>query len=1160
MYSSNNLGNTKDSNDSNLEHPVKPALNKLNNKRKKTISDLQLSFELFRRKLNESERNSNMMAVEDNMNMGLSCQSNEKLHQHAEPVKKVSNDIKLIWLQSALSFIKNDHHTTLKFPTISVDETDFIQAILNKDCEPDFDGRFSALYLSIKEALTIYKTKYVFALNTIFKSEKTIKLELEKIPKNNKLKFAKMSEKNTEVKMSGKKVKKNRKLITDKMGILNAVPMHYIISCYKQILNFLDDDLRFTITFDKLQRYEYEFIMNVKQIVKSREVLEDELQEELNTLLERISTHKDYAFSLIPNTAKYEEKSVVVMKVPKEGVRGNFQPMEDSLNISHEYQNFLKTKDLEPNNNKILYRKIDNTIKNTNASNTSNLNHDCPEEKRIGIEFNNNIFKSNNLYTTNTESSPADLKEMQCNSWENIDISHWRQSTAADSLTIYNEKKLANQAKSIQFQRGGSVDELNEEHSTNMKKLKNVRCRSWSRGRDVNKMKSKMYEALLVPLKSTKAIRMMQLMGWKGGALGSRGEGITEPIMPAIGIQPGAGLGHCRNNFKTNVIPKKDPQPDPIVQPDKMANKDKPVDTRFVICSIDRFNRRKYVRNLKSQCGAEDLRKVQEAMLAKPHVNLAAVISDDKKDIVLTKTFKGENNNERALDFSIDSNDSIRLNISVYRYIKTMKPKEFYGIFTKPSYQLLGFKLTMLEQILIFLDIKESTLMLYVDINLHDKYTEFLQNFIDVINMGCKPRYATEAEELLVEKIHNKIGDYCLILDYFRPLKIIKLQKKNRNTQDSGVRELKNNQQETKELKQNSVKDVLKEKQINDNLYQINSSLEFNIEKTVEKITTNVMNNLTQIYGKGVNNTVFQDTLLQGNKQIVKETITNKDEKNTDIITIDLTEENVQTEEEIQNNLKQKQTEENLEDYIENERKDINENKNKEAIEENQEKQCFTESEDILKIIDDLEQFIKIEEKPLNEEHNQKRNRSDSNDSQLQNTKKIKRHAIKCYKQIEITPNNSIETMNNNLAGIVQSLISNAIDRADCLPLLQCIGIVNEKLLYICYNENSYKWLKTVLNDQFEVLDAEVNLEGRRKLKINLKTYIYDDTSKILNRLKMYNSYLDVDSWKIHKTFVSVDETFLWVEVDEEDYNVISRNDFSLFAGIDKATFSVVWE
>ncbi|XP_045538367.1 uncharacterized protein LOC123722071 [Papilio machaon] len=307
------------------------------------------------------------------------------------------------------------------------------------------------------------------------------------------------------------------------------------------------------------------------------------------------------------------------------------------------------------------------------------------------------------------------------------------------------------------------------------------------------------------------------------------------------------------------------------------------------------------------------------------------------------------------------------------------------------------------------------------------------------------------------------------------------------------------------------------------------------------------MNNLSQIYGKGVNNTVFQDTLLQGNKQIVKETITRKDEKNTDIITIDLTEENVQTEE-------------NLEDYIEDERKNINENENKEAIEENQEKHCFTESEDILKIIDDLEQFIKIEEKPLNEEHNQKRNRSDSNDSQLQNTKKIKRPSIKCYKQIEITPNNSIETMDYNLAGIVQSLISNAIDRTDCLPLLQCIGIVNEKLLYICYNENSYTWLKTVLNDQFEVLDAEVNLEGRRKLKINLKTYIYDDTSKILNRLKMYNSYLDVDSWKIHKTFVSVDETFLWVEVDEEDYNVISRNDFSLFAGIDKATFSVVWE
>ncbi|XP_013177435.1 PREDICTED: uncharacterized protein PF11_0213-like [Papilio xuthus] len=818
--------------------------------------------------------------------------------------------------------------------------------------------------------------------------------------------------------------------------------------------------------------------------------------------------------------------------------------------------------------------------------------------------------------------SSAYLRE-QCNSWENIDISHW-QPTATESFTIYNEKKLTNQLKSIQFQRGGSVDVLNDEHTSNVRKLYDVRCRSWSRDKDANKMKNKMYEALLVPLTSSKAIRMMQLMGWKGGALGSRGEGITEPIMPAIGIQPGAGLGHGSNSFKMNEIPKKEPPPVPVVQPENIPNRDKfskktkrykrnytvikgeetrlkilskilefikscepkmvlyfdevlkEEDTRFVICSTDRFNRRKYVRNLQSQYGADDLRKVQEVMLTKPHMNLAAKISEDNKEIVLTKTLKGENNNETTQDFTIDTYDSIRSNISVYRYIKTMKPRESYGIFTKQSYELLGFKLSMLEQILMFLDKKQSTLMLYVDINLYEKYTEFLKNFVDVINMGRKPRYATEAEESLVEKIYNKIGDYCLILDVFRPLKIIKLQKKSRNTQDSGVCESKNNEQETKELIQTEDKNVSEEKQNNDNLNQLNTSLEFHIEKTVEIITTNIMNNLSQIYGKGVNSTVSEDALMtQENTQTLREPDTennlpktnNVEDDNKDIITIDLTEENVQINEtkieQVQNthiqDFIQEQAKENFEYNIENEKKDTNEENIEVTEQEIDEKDLSIENEDILKIIDDLEKSIKLEE-PLNEEHNQKRNRSDSNDSQLQNTKKIKLPSIKCYKQIQITPNNSFETMNNNLAGIVQSLISNAIDDSDCLPLLQCNGIVDDKLLYICYNENTYTWLKTVLIDHFNVLVTEVNLEGRRKLKIILKTYIYDNATKILNRIKLYNSYLDVDDWKVHKTFVSMDSTYIWVEVDEEDYNCISRNDFSLFAGIDKAKFSVTWD
>lgn len=395
--------------------------------------------------------------------------------------------------------------------------------------------------------------------------------------------------------------------------------------------------------------------------------------------------------------------------------------------------------------------------------------------------------------------------------------------------------------------------------------------------------------------------------------------------------------------------------------------------------------------------------------------------------------------------------------------------------------------------------------------------------------------------------------------------RIIKLQKRNRSTLDSGVCESNNNELGTNELKQTE-KDILIEKQNNDNSNQINTH-EFDIEKTVETITSRVINNISHMYGNNLNKTDSDKTsVLQENKETVKESVKPNNLSKTikevievqqkiDEITIDLTEENSSEVEQIQNTPMQdlKNVEETLEDNKEIIEKDI------EVPQDMEEKDLSTESEDIIKIINDLEQSIRIEEKDLDDELNHKRNRSDSNDSQLQDTKKVKHHSIKFYKHIEITPNNAIETMNTNLAGIVQSLISNAIDNTDSLPLLQCNGIVNDKLLYICYNENTYKWLKTVLKDQFLVLDTE-HMEGRRKLKIHLKTYIYDDTAKILNRIKIYNSYLDVDNWKIHKTFVSVDSTFLWIEVDEEDYGFISRSAFSLFAGIDKATFSVTWD
>ncbi|XP_059062578.1 uncharacterized protein LOC131855340 isoform X2 [Achroia grisella] len=61
-------------------------------------------------------------------------------------------------------------------------------------------------------------------------------------------------------------------------------------------------------------------------------------------------------------------------------------------------------------------------------------------------------------------------------------------------------------------------------------------------------LKTKLIEALSVPVESNKAMKMMKSMGWTGGPLGKRGDGITEPIIPHLNQVSRTGLGHVPDN------------------------------------------------------------------------------------------------------------------------------------------------------------------------------------------------------------------------------------------------------------------------------------------------------------------------------------------------------------------------------------------------------------------------------------------------------------------------------------------------------------------------------------------------------------------------------------------------------------------------------------
>ncbi|XP_063544574.1 uncharacterized protein LOC134752792 [Cydia strobilella] len=99
----------------------------------------------------------------------------------------------------------------------------------------------------------------------------------------------------------------------------------------------------------------------------------------------------------------------------------------------------------------------------------------------------------------------------------------------------------------IQFEKGGKP-------TTDIIDLTIDKDVKQERGRSMNRRTAKLLEDLSTPIESDIGMRMMKLMGWRGGALGARGDGIMEPVMPNIDQPKRSGLGHVP---PPKIVPRK---------------------------------------------------------------------------------------------------------------------------------------------------------------------------------------------------------------------------------------------------------------------------------------------------------------------------------------------------------------------------------------------------------------------------------------------------------------------------------------------------------------------------------------------------------------------------------------------------------------------------
>ncbi|CAH0717014.1 unnamed protein product, partial [Brenthis ino] len=283
---------------------------------------------------------------------------------------------------------------------------------------------------------------------------------------------------------------------------------------------------------------EFQFNARDKENVKNMILNNVNLKDEQNTAL--VNSEKSCEINEINNKSKM--KSVVQ-------VREIFEfEAKSTNNIDLHNRNELvnkrkcpKTIDLRSSNetnetNNIFIKAIDKIEKKEVKE---KVLPESKEKKKVVDNSNiNNLFKN----IKETKITVNNKKEMDI-------IDDIREKMRSVYLTDNNTKKTPQIPKpAIPFAKAAESTDNNKviDKSTDANLIQGCR-------------KRKLLEAMSTPLESDKGLRMMRLMGWEGGALGLRGEGIVEPIIPALHIKPGAGLGH---------IPEK-----PTPKQDKLSNR-----------------------------------------------------------------------------------------------------------------------------------------------------------------------------------------------------------------------------------------------------------------------------------------------------------------------------------------------------------------------------------------------------------------------------------------------------------------------------------------------------------------------------------------------------------------------------------------------------------
>ncbi|XP_026316353.1 uncharacterized protein LOC113227607 isoform X2 [Hyposmocoma kahamanoa] len=390
-----------------------------------------------------------------------------------------------------------------------------IQSGYKKDTSIGFG--FKSLYSAFYEAMSVASARFEFNVE-FFESnnctagvvlQKTSKAIIENNCKTVDVKLSTISNSTTSSD-SLQECIKAEKDFQAKRKLIQSLSETFIKASLTEVLNFLEDEQRASLEFKHITASDSRFLQLVTTLARDKEY-HRLFHEDVAAILKEIALSrrkKDYTLST--DVGKVDKwtllRDLLMYKTPIYR-RSETPRTPSSKRCENSQLPISSTTNKEDNSRKIQCKN-----------------------------------KTNNLETNSCNSESKDVASVQ--SIEVTIISNARKVnsvTTGDGTRSLNKDARPPIKKGIAFQSAG-VQVVDTMHAEVEQCVEISRLTGSTR-------KNRLIEAMSTPMESGIAERMMRRMGWEGGALGVRGEGITEPLMPPLHISPGAGLGHVKTKL-----------------------------------------------------------------------------------------------------------------------------------------------------------------------------------------------------------------------------------------------------------------------------------------------------------------------------------------------------------------------------------------------------------------------------------------------------------------------------------------------------------------------------------------------------------------------------------------------------------------------------------